>query len=68
MTGRSDTHAAESKESAAVRLATAREEYVQLARQGRAGRDAASRYAFQMDRVVQTIVHAARDRGIVRGC
>jgi len=62
MTGRTDTQEAELKASAAARLAAAREEYVQLARRGRAGRDAASRYAFQMDGVVQTIVDAARDR------
>jgi [protein-PII] uridylyltransferase len=62
MTGRTDAHGAESTESADARLAAAREEYAQLARRGRAGRDAASRFAFQMDGVVQTIVDAARDR------
>jgi [protein-PII] uridylyltransferase len=62
MTGRTDTHGAEVKESAAARLAAAREEYAQLARRGRAGWGVASRFAFQMDGVVQTIVEAARDR------
>jgi len=62
MTGRTDTQGAELKQSAADRLAAARDEYAQRARRGGAGRDAASRYAFQMDGVVQTIVDAARDR------
>src|SRR4051812_86305 len=62
MTGRTDIRGAELKQSAADRLEAAREEYAQQARRGGAGRDAASRYAFQMDGVVQTIVEAARDR------
>jgi [protein-PII] uridylyltransferase len=62
MTGRTGTDGTELKESAAARLATAREEYAQLARRGRAGRDAASRYAFQMDGVVQAVVETARGR------
>jgi [protein-PII] uridylyltransferase len=62
MTGRTDTRSAESKDGAAASLAAAREEYAQVARCGRAGREAASRFAFQMDGVVQTIVEQARDR------
>ena len=62
MTGRTDTDGTDVQESAAARLAAAREEYAQLARRGRAGRDAASRYSYQMDGVVQSIVAGARDR------
>lgn len=62
MTGRTDTQGAGLRESAAVRLAAARESYVQQARRGGAGRDAARRYAGEMDGVVQTIVDAARGR------
>ncbi len=62
MTGQTDTKGTELKESAAARLAAAREEYVQQARRGRAGREAASQFADRMDAVVQTVVDAARDR------
>jgi [protein-PII] uridylyltransferase len=62
MSGRTDTNGTDVQESAAARLAAAREEYAQLARRGRAGRDAASRYSYQMDGVVQSIVAGARDR------
>jgi len=56
------TDGTELKESAAARLAAAREEYVREARRGRAGRETALRYADQMDGVVQTVVEVARDR------
>jgi UTP:GlnB (protein PII) uridylyltransferase len=59
MTGQTGTNATELKERATARLAAAREEYVQQARRGRAGRDAAARYADQMDGVVQAVVGAA---------
>ena len=59
MTGQTGTNATDLKERAAARLAAAREEYVQQARRGRAGRDAAARYADQMDGVVQAVVGAA---------
>src|SRR6476469_7707225 len=62
MTGRTQPDGAEVEETAAARLAAAREEYAQLARRGRAGREAASRYAYHMDGVVQSIVASARDR------
>src|SRR5262245_50356485 len=60
MSGQTD--GTELKESAAARLAAAREEYVNEARRGRAGRETALRYADRMDGVVQTVVEAARDR------
>ena len=62
MAGQTDANGTELKESAAARLAAAREEYVEEARRGRAGRETALRYADQMDGVVQTVVEAARDR------
>ncbi len=60
MTGQTD--GTELKETAAARLAAARDEYVNEARRGRAGRDTAQRYADQIDGVVQTVVDAAADR------
>ena len=62
MAGQTDADGIELKESAAARLAAAREEYVSAARRGRAGRATAVRYADQMDGVVQAVVEAARDR------
>jgi [protein-PII] uridylyltransferase len=61
MTGRTHTQGAEVKDSAAARLAAARDEYAQLARRGRAGRDAASRFAIHVDSVVQAMVEMARE-------
>ena len=62
MAGQSDSRGTELKENAAARLAAAREEYAREARRGRAGREAAERYADQMDGVVQAVVEAAHDR------
>lgn len=49
------------RDSAAVTLAAAREEYTEDARHGRGGRATVSRYADRMDGLVQTVVDAARD-------
>ncbi len=62
MAGQSDSRGTELKENAAARLAAAREEYAREARRGRAGREAAERYADQMDGVVQAVVEAAHGR------
>jgi [protein-PII] uridylyltransferase len=62
MTGRTDSNGTEVNVTPAARLAAARDEYAQLARRGRGGRDAASSYTGQVDRVVQAIVDDARDR------
>src|SRR5262245_14801635 len=42
-------------------LAAARQEYVAAARQGRAGRDVQTRYAGQIDAIVQQLAELARE-------
>ena len=60
MSGTTTGHDQDRGNTPAAMLSAAREEYAREAQRGRAGRDAASRYAARMDGVVQAVVESAR--------
>ena len=60
MTGTTAGHDQDRGNTPAAMLAEGREEYAREARRGRAGSEAAARYAARMDGVVQAVVESAR--------